>query len=241
MQPIRTAIAAMMILCAGTGVAQAQGADGSRHDTLLQIEAEGTVEAKPDMMMVEASVVTTGSTAAEALDLNTELAGRLIEAVRKSGIRIKELQTSRLSVRARFADDRRRDDNRPPTILGYVAENALSVELADVAQAGHLVSLMFEAGANEIRGPWFQLRDPVPVQREAVRVAIRNATAEAENYAQALGMKVSRVLRVFEREFRDEESDAIIVTGSRVRPTPIEPGEVEITATIHIEFLLEPK
>lgn len=239
MKYVWRALVAGLALWGASGVALAQSSH-SDGGTLLQIEAEGTVQASPDVMTVVASVVTTGATAAEALDQNNGLAGKLIEAVRASGIRIAHMQTSGLDVDARFAEDRDNEEDSPPQILGYVARNMLEVELAEVAQAGELISLMFEAGGNEIRGPYFSLRDPTPVQRRAEQAAIQQAREEAENYAAALGMRVSRVLRVFDRNFRADDDGAIIVTGSRIRPTPIEPGEITYTATVHVEFLLEP-
>jgi uncharacterized protein YggE len=208
--------------------------------TILQIEANGSVAVLPDQMMVYAAVVTTGATAAEALDSNNALAARLIDAVRNSGLRVGRLKTSQLTVTPRFAGNRR-DDEAPAQILGYVARNQLNVELAQIDQAGALISRLFEAGANEIRGPIFSLKDPAPAQRRAERAAIVQARAEAENYASALGMKVDSVIRLFDRNFRDRADSTIVVTGSRIQPTPIEPGEITYEATVHAEFLLEPQ
>lgn len=234
------ALSLLVAVAAAPDTALAEGYS-PESGTLLQIEAEGSVDVAPDMMGVSVSVVTTGATAAEALDSNNELAARLIAAVKASGLEIGELNTAGLDVNARFARDP--DDalevGELPRILGYVATNRLDVELSEVAQAGELISLMFEAGANEIHGPSFTLADRRPAQRLAEQAAIAEARAEADNYAAALGMRVVRVLRVFDRQFRDDSDDRIVVTGSRSRPTPIEPGDVTFTATVHVEFLLE--
>jgi uncharacterized protein YggE len=209
--------------------------------TIVQIEADGVATFKPDTMWVSASVVTTGRTAAQALDRNNLQAQRLIDAVKTSGIPLGELQTSELTVTAQFAEADRDQDDSVPVITGYVARNTLEVELTDVATAGQLISSMFEAGANGIRGPSFGLRDPVPAQREAERRAIAAARAEAENYAAALGMRVVRVLRVSDRRFQEpDDGTTIVVTGSRIRATPLEPGDVDYVSTMYAEFLLEP-
>jgi uncharacterized protein YggE len=236
MRPAWPAFAAILAACAAS--APAQPADPAAAGTLLQIEAKGSVKARPDRMMVYAAVVTTGATAAEALDRNNMLAASLIDAVRKSGLRVGGLKTSQLTVDPRFAEPRR--DDAPTRIMGYVARNQLDVEIAEVAQAGSLISLLFEAGANEIRGPVFGLRDPAPMRRAAERAAIAEARAEAQNYAAALGLKVARVVRVFDRNFRDTDDGSIVVTGSRVRPTPVEPGEISFETTVNVEFLLTP-
>jgi uncharacterized protein YggE len=242
MTKLRNSLALVAASLALNQAAWAQDAYRPATGTLLQIEADGSVKVAPDTMSVSASVVTTGATAAEALDRNNKLAGRLIQAVKASNIRIARLQTSDLEVRPRFAETKNQDDDdTPPRILGYVAHDTLEVELSEVAQAGNLISLMFEAGANEISGPQFSLRDPAPAQRKAEQAAIAAARAEADSYAAALGMKVSRVLRVSDTGFGDNDRNTIVVTGSRVAATPIEPGDVTYTATIHVEYLLEPR
>jgi uncharacterized protein YggE len=220
-------------------VAQAQESNRLDHGALLQIEAEGSVQVPPDVMTVQAGVVTTGATAAEALDRNNELAARMIAAVRTSNLRVAQLQTSNLSVNPQFAEEDNRAAAGPRRIIGYVSFNTLRVELAEVAQAGDLISLLFEAGANSIGGPTFTLRNPVPAQRRAEQVALAEARAEAENYAAALNMKVSRVVRVSDRRFADRTDNSIVVTGSAIRPTPIEPDNLTLSATVNVEYVLE--
>jgi uncharacterized protein YggE len=238
--------AAAVACMAGVTSASAQDAYRPERGALLQIQAVGQVDERPDVMTLYASVVTTGATAAEALDHNNALAGRLIDAIKTSNIPVSRLQTNNLSVDPRMAEqdtdgDGERDDE-VPRILGYIVRNSLDVELADLSKASELMGLLFEAGANEIRGPAFTLRDPIPAQRRAEQAAIAEARARAENYAAALGMKVGRVVRVFDTEFTDgdPQGNRIVVTGSRIRATPIEPGEITVSARVNVEFLLEP-
>jgi len=69
------------------------------------------------------------------------------------------------------------------------------------------------------------------------------ARQEAETYAAALGMRISRVLRVSERSRdRGNQGDYITVTGSRVsRGPPVEPGEIDTKVRIWVDFALAPK
>jgi len=65
-------LAAMgIILCTSANIAKAEDANILSGRTLLQIESEGRVEVEPDFMAVSAGIVTTGQTAAEALDKTT--------------------------------------------------------------------------------------------------------------------------------------------------------------------------
>ncbi|HEY0149295.1 MAG TPA: SIMPL domain-containing protein [Allosphingosinicella sp.] len=214
-------------------------------EVLLKVEAEGEHLARPDVVSIQAGVVTTGRTAKEALAANAQLANRLVLAVRGAGVEPRDMQTSNLAVTPQFARDRmdRDEEEGVRSITGYVARNTLALRLRDLSKAADIINALFEAGANEVRGPRFSLSDPAPAIRAARLAAVAAARAEAETYAEALGMRVSRVLRVSEREpfDTDEEGGSIIVTGSAIRPAPLEPGEVSTSGRVWIDYALAPR
>ena len=210
-------------------------------ETLLKVEAEGVSRNQPDLMEITAGVVTTGSSAREALRANSALAERLIAAVRAAGIDPRDVRTAELSVAPRLRESD--DDNVRPRILGYVARNSLELRLRDLARASEVIDALFAAGANQVDGPRFALADAKPALREARRAAIAEARAEAETYAEALNMRIARVLRVSERNPMNDGngSDTIVVTGSRVRGAPIEPGEIDTEVTVWADYALAPR
>jgi uncharacterized protein YggE len=213
-------------------------------EVLLQVEAEGVARSRPDVMTISAGVTTTGRSAKEALAANNVLASRLLEAVRAQGVASGDVQTEQLGVRPQFdrADENRAgDEGRAPRITGYIANNSLELRLRDLGKAGDIVSALFEAGANNVRGPTFSLSAPASANRQARAAAVAAAREEADTYAAALNMRVSRVLRVSERgEIGREQDGYIMVTGSRVMRTPLAPGEVRTTARVWIDYALVP-
>ena len=211
-------------------------------EVLIQVETEGIYTVRPDMMTVTAGVITTGATAKEALAANAALANRLIEAVRASDVEARDVRTSELTVDPRFnRDDRRTENDVPPRILGYIARNRIELRLRDLGKAPEIINALFEAGANEVRGPMFGLADPDPALREARKAAVREAEKEAQDYADAMGLRVARVLRVSERGGLDLGEGMIIVTGSRIMPTPVEPGELDVRMKVWIDYALVPR
>lgn len=212
-------------------------------EVLLKVEAEGEHLSRPDVMEITAGVVTTGRSAKEALSSNNVLANRLLAEVRQNGIAPRDVQTSELSVTPQFASDDSDggEEARVRRITGYVARNRLRIHLRELNRASDIVSALFEAGANEVQGPSFGLSDEAPALLAARRAAVAAARAEADSYADALGMRVSRVLRVSEERFETEGAQYITVTGSRVRPTPLEPGEVATTVEVYIDYAMVPR
>lgn len=217
-------------------------------EVLLKVEAEGSARSRPDVMTITAGVVTTASTARAALAANSALAVRLVEVVRAKGIEPRDVRTAELTVDPRFeeisdaAAEREERENRAPRILGYIASNRLELRIRDLRRAPELIDALFEAGANSVRGPRFSLSDPAPVERLARRAAVEAARLEAETYADALGMRLGRILRVSERgNFDWEGGDQIILTGSRVQRTPVEPGELTTSIDVWIDYAMVPR
>ena len=242
---MRLVIAVAALLAAG-GPATAQPVVALAQDeALLSVEAEGRIASRPDTMSITAGTVTTGATAAEAVAANAALAQRLVAAIRAAGIEARDVRTSHFEVRPTFEGERgeRRSDGPPPRIVGYVVSNNLELRLRDLRDAESLIGRLFEAGANSVRGPVFSLADDREARRAAERNAIAEARAEAENYAAALGRRVGRLLRVGDRRSWTERlpDGGIMLTGSRIPPTPIEPGEIETRAIVYVDFALVPR
>jgi hypothetical protein len=170
-------------------------------EVLLAVEADGEHRSRPDVMTITAGVVTTAPSAREALGANSALAARLIDVVRSKGIEPGDARTSELSVDPQLEELSEAEENRgrAPRILGYLATNKLELRLRDLTKAAEMIDALFAAGANSVQGPQFSLADPTPAQRLARHAAVAAARVEADTYAEALNMRVSRVLRVSER------------------------------------------
>jgi uncharacterized protein len=246
---MRLAVLAALALGAAAlpapAAAQSVGIALNPGEVLLKVEGEGVHLSRPDMMGITAGVVTTGRTAREALAANSQLANRLIEAVRANGIQPRDVETSELSVAPQFEEkDRERTDGEESVrrIVGYVARNQLSLRLRELAKAPDIVDALFSAGANEVHGPSFGLSDPAPALREARRAAVRVAREEAEIYADVMNMRISRALRVSERgSFEREDEGYIVITGSSMPKTPLEPGEISTKVTVWIDYAMAPR
>jgi len=86
----------------------------------IKVEAEGSFRSRPDVMTVTAGVVTSGRTARGALTANSDLANRLVQAVRAQGIAAEDVRTSELTVDPVTDEEERSDksvNRRSPATL----------------------------------------------------------------------------------------------------------------------------
>jgi len=238
---VRLVVAALALALAGAASAQSAPLELRAGEVLLEVESVGSELSRPDVMTVEAGVVTVASTATGAASANRDLARRLIDAIRGMGVAPADVRTAALSVMPQF-DRQVRERTGQPGIIGYTATNQIDVRLRDLDRAPGILDAMLAAGANRVAGPNFALADDATARRTARQRAVAEARAEAEDYAAALGMRVSRVLRVSERSAGHYgESREIVVSGSRISGTPIEPGQVRTEVRIWVDFVLAPQ
>ncbi len=246
---MRGLLMAALLICAGGARAQIATQVLAPGETLLRVSATGTVKTRPDQITITAGVVSLGRTTREALAANNATIGRMIAAVRASGIEAADVTTSELGLKPRFSkppkgsedDD---DESFAAKPIGYTVMNKVKVRMRDLARAGALLSALVDAGANSIDGPDFAVADPKPVKARARAAAMAEAVAEAQNYAEAAHMRIARVLAISDRsDDRDLYSSAqdIVVTGKRTAATPIEPGTLDTQATVWADYAMVPR
>jgi uncharacterized protein YggE len=119
-----------------------------------------------------------------------------------------------------------------PTLTGYTATNIVRVTLDDLTQVGRAIDAATQAGANRIQSLRFTLRDERAVQARALREAALNARGKAEALASALGLRIVRVLTVVESSPTVYPVRDVAFARAEAASTPIEPGTIEVRATV---------
>ena len=204
--------------------------------TMLQISAEGTSEARPDLATINLGVTTEGQTAQAALQENARRMTALNAALRRAGITERDIQTSNVSV---YPQQQYRE-GQTPLITGYQANNTVNVRVRNVNNLGRVIDAVVAAGGNTVNGVSFSHQDPEAQLDIARRDAIADARRRADLYASALNMRVVGILAVTEgggyappmpmpMERMAMANDA---------STPIAPGEIETRVSVGVTFEL---
>lgn len=235
------AIAALIIVAAAPATAQVEQTAAQRGPvTVLNVNAEGISEARPDMATINIGVQTQGATAQAALQDNARRMEALVQSLRRSGIAERDLQTAWVSVYPQYEEV-----NRVRRIVRYQASNTVRVRVREIGNTGRVIDAAVSDAANTLGGISFAHQRP----QEQLDVARRNAIAEArrraEIYAEALGLRVVRVISVSEAgAAAPSYSEEIVVTGSRVRSEyasaapPVAPGEITTRVNVSVSFEL---
>jgi len=202
----------------------------------LTIYAEARTGERPDIATVTAGVVTEAPTAEAALTENARRMTAVIAAIKRSGVADRDIQTSQFSIQPRtiYAE------NVPPRVTGYQATNTVSVKVRNLANVGKTVDALVQQGGNQLDGIQFGLNDPDTALDRARADALKKARARAEVYAQAVGMRVHKIIAIQEGG-SVEPSRPIAMLAMRMEAAesmPVQAGEVDLTANVTVMFEL---
>ncbi|MET0250618.1 MAG: SIMPL domain-containing protein [Novosphingobium sp.] len=228
-------------------------------NALLTVSAEGRSLRQPDLAVFSAGVTTQGKTAGEALGANAAAMNRVIAALKKMGIAARDVQTSNLSISPIYSDPEReamlaaRASNQayvpspqpePARIIGYNVSNTVSVRQRKLGEYGKVIDTLVSAGANQINGPAFQMDDPDPALDEARLEAMKKARARAELYARAANLRVLRIVSISEGGGYSGPQPMMarmkFDVAEAAAPSPVEAGELQLTANVSVLFELAP-
>lgn len=205
---------------------------------VLQVSARATVQRAPDRAVVQLAVESQAETARQATARNAETMQRVLRALRRLGVPETRIRTTRIELQPRY--DRPRD--QPPSVVGYQATNQVVVRLDDIDLVGPVVDAAVNAGANRVTGIRFEISDPDAAYHEALRLAVQRARAEAETVAAALGEALGPALRVNTGGMQlpppQVRMEMARVEMDMAAATPVQPGEMEVHATVNITYRL---
>ncbi|MGZ8361894.1 MAG: SIMPL domain-containing protein [Allosphingosinicella sp.] len=205
--------------------------------TRLDIVATGEVTRVPDIVRINAGVVTQAPSAVEAIRQNAVRMERVRAALARAGVQPRDIQTSNVSLQP----DYRYAENQPPQLVGYRASNDVNIRFREIAESGRILDVLVAEGANQINGPNLGLDRPEAALDEARVAALANARARAELYARSLNMRVRRVLLVSESGSTLPAPVPVMARAmvAQEADTRIEPGEQTLSVSLTVSFELE--
>ena len=199
----------------------------------ISMTGHGEVKAAPDQVEITAGVNTSAATAAQALAANTARMKTVFAALTRLGVPEKNIQTANFSISPQYANGAGNDS---PRLTGYQANNSVSVRLDDVSQLGSTLDALVTAGANQMNGIGFSIKDPAPMLTTARQQAVTDARARAETYAKAAGVTLGPILSISEGGNEAPRpmyraAPMMMVSASKV---PVAAGEESVSADVSL-------
>ena len=206
---------------------------------MIAASARGETQVTPDRATVHIGVETRGETAAAAARSNATRLTRVLDAIKAAGIPAAQIRTVGFNVFPEYAHE----PNREPRVTGYRTTNTVIVEVRDIAQVGRILDTALGATANRINSVEFFSSRVEEARREALGRAVEKARLDAEAMAKAAGGSLGALVELssvdYNVPFPRSMDFAARGEAMQVAPTPIEPGEYTVSASVTARWRFE--
>src|SRR5690606_35187635 len=211
-----------------------------REPPVIRVTASADVSIQPDHAIVRLGVLAEAPDAATAQNQVNETMQRVLDGMRGIGVPDPALRTEALSLYPVSGNQpySQRGEPQEPRIVGYRASNVVSVEVVELARIGEVIDTGIEAGANQLQGIVFGVRNDAGARAEAMKLAVEEARIQADAIAAALGVRIVGVREVVAGEYgvRPPMPYAEQRLARDIAATPVEPGQVDITANVTVAY-----
>jgi uncharacterized protein YggE len=192
---------------------------------------EGLIKRAPDRAWVTVAAESRAKTPQEAQRANATVMSAVMQKIKGAGIPQEAVQTAAFDLQPEFDYA-----NNRQTLRGYVARNSVEVRVDDLPKLGEILEGVVGAGATNVSGVRFDVKDRAAAERDALNKAVADARARADAAASGAGLKVERVLRIQEQRAMPLPEPRVAMMRESMQASsgqpPVVAGEIEIRASV---------
>jgi uncharacterized protein YggE len=208
----------------------------------IRVTGNAKVTVQPDRVQIDIGVTTRAPHSQDAAAQNARQVAAVLAAVKSATGNAAVVKTIGYSLSPVY-ESHAGSSGGEGRIVAYTAANIVQVTLDELARIGSVLDSATQAGANQVQGIEFTLRDETVPRAAALRAAAGKARAEADVLAQALNLKVVRVLSVDDQSqrFAPMFKRAVLAGApSAAVATPLEAGTLEVSADVTLTVEVSP-
>ncbi|MCJ7425746.1 MAG: SIMPL domain-containing protein [Dehalococcoidales bacterium] len=206
----------------------------------LWVSGEGKVTVTPDLATLYLGIEAQADTVAEAQSQAVGAMDAVMAALAASGIAEKDIQTQYFSIEQVTSWDK---DTGEEIVTGYRVTNMVTAKIRDIDNVGSTIDAVAAAGGDLVRisSIAFSVDDPSAYYEEAREEAMADAKAKAEQLAYLAGIELGKPTYISEWSSSPVSSREIYYDAAvpAPMPTPISPGELDITLTVQVAYAIE--
>ncbi|ATP42284.1 hypothetical protein CSE16_20960 [Solibacillus sp. R5-41] len=199
----------------------------------ITVTGNGEIDAQPDYVQIQIEVRTEGKDVSLAQQENAIIMNRVIESIVALNIPREAIQTTVYTISPNYDYIEGRQIFR-----GFEVQNAITVKITDISQAGMVIDTAIQNGANHVSAIQFKIENSDAYYQKALNLALVNAIAKAKSMAETMYVP----LQPIPVEIIEESHNVTPVPYKSVQlsnqefMTPIEQGRIPITASVRVKF-----
>ncbi|MFJ7676921.1 SIMPL domain-containing protein [Peribacillus sp. NPDC097198] len=198
----------------------------------LKVSGSETLQAAPDQATITLGVITEDEDPRKAQQANSQSIARVIAGLKSIGISEDQLKTSEYRIDPQYDYVGGKE-----LFKNYKVHYIIQVQTTEIEAIGIIIDTAVSNGANSISNIRFSLSTPEVYYNQALSLALKNAYEKALSMARTIGVTLNPIPTLVE-EMSETTPPVLFQTSSytKAATTPIQPGELNITATVRVEY-----
>ena len=198
----------------------------------MTVTGVGNLFVAPNVVQIQLEVITENEQLIKAQQENAYVMSQVIESLLEFGISKEDIKTASYNIFPKydFIDGKQ-------VFRGYEVSNAIEVTITNVEQAGSVIDLAVQNGVNRVSNIRFTVENEQTYYQEALNLALNNAQAKSQTIAQTMKLQLDPQPIKIEEKFKQEPiAYRTFATAEMNTSTPIEQGQIKISATVRVQF-----
>lgn len=200
----------------------------------LKVSGEGKISVAPDQVNITIGAITEQKSLQEAQEENARIIANVITSMVELGIPSEYIQTVvyRIDTLYDYKDGQQ-------IFRGYQVNHQLQVKINQIDLTGQVVDLAVSQGANSVSNIEFTIANQQVYYNEALKIALQKAYQKALTLTSQLSVTLNPIPYKID-EFQATTSPPVpygTTLMAKAEATPIQPGEITISATIIAQYL----
>lgn len=198
----------------------------------MTVTGNGEVIAQPEYVQIQIEVRTEGKDVSKAQQENALIMNRVIESLEALNIPREAIQTTSYTISPNYDYIEGRQVFR-----GFEVQNAITVKITDISQAGTVIDTAIQNGANHVSAIQFKIEDSDVYYQKALNIALVNAIEKAKLMAETMHVPLQSIpIEIIEESHNITPVPYKVQMSNREFTTPIEQGTISINASVRVKF-----
>ncbi|MBI2656614.1 SIMPL domain-containing protein [Candidatus Woesearchaeota archaeon] len=219
------------------------GQNGLQKNT-VSVSGTSSLTVDPNKAEVYVKIATLEKTASESKNKNSQISGNVIKALKKEGVKDKDIETSQFYIAPKYDYEEVIEGNLRKSkqiLVGYEVTNVLKVTTQDLDKAGKLIDAAVDNGANDIERVTFGLtkEKEKDVKQQAMVMASNDAKDKAVALATNLEVSLLKPISISEASFYYQPFEfprGALLEKAAASDTVINPQKLDVSASVNLVY-----
>lgn len=199
---------------------------------VMTVIGNGSLSVEPNIVQIQLEVRTENKQLSQAQKENAAAMNQVIDSLLNLGIGRDNIQTISYTIFPQYDYVEGKQIFR-----GYEVTNAITVKVTSIQEVGNMIDVAVENGATGVSNIHFTVENQQLEYQKALSLALRDSLAKAQTIAQTMQLQLDpHPIKIIEQVRDQPVAYRTLSTMGNTATTPIEQGQITITATVSVQY-----